>query len=219
MEGLLGGRGGLGGGLESLLGGRGGRSGGGRSSRRGGRSSGKDRGNHDALVDLLGEGDGLGALLGGGGFDEFLENVRDNPEALDAIMSQVSGSSDLLGDLSGSLSGGAQARAPRKPAGPSFDRSCTCGYTCGTESALNKHLEKFRGDPKHEARISERPPTPPLRPSPSKPRGRDAGGQGQDQDNFVCVNKVCSCGYTCGTAKAFDKHLQKFEGKPGHALM
>jgi len=157
----------------------------------------------------------LGALLGGGGggFDEFLEKVRDNPEALDAIMSQVGGSSDLLGGLSGGM--GVQARAPRKPAGPSFDLGCTCGYNCGTQAALNKHLDKFRGDPNHEAQITERPPTPPLRPNPSKRRGRDAGSQGQDQDGEVLWS--CACGYNCGTARAFEKHMQKFEGNRGHA--
>lgn len=33
---------------------------------------------------------------------------------------------------------------------PSDDLSCTCGYTCGTTSALYRHLAKFKNDPEHQ---------------------------------------------------------------------
>merc|ERR1712151_230398 len=32
---------------------------------------------------------------------------------------------------------------------------------CGTMKALEKHLEKFKGDPAHKAQVTERPASPP----------------------------------------------------------
>merc|ERR1719408_997556 len=62
---------------------------------------------------------------------------------------------------------GAPSRASREPprdTGPSQDIGCKCGYSCGTMKALEKHLAKFPGDPAHEARVTERPPSPPRIP-------------------------------------------------------
>mmetsp|Transcript_103567 Transcript_103567/g.198803 ORF Transcript_103567/g.198803 Transcript_103567/m.198803 type:complete len:183 (+) Transcript_103567:2-550(+) len=179
--------------------------------------------------------------------------------------------------MSGRAGGRGSARASREPpkdTGPQKDIGCKCGYTCGTMKALEKHLDKFKGNPAHEAQVKERPPSPP-RPVPQGMPGmsgfpgdlppgmaeqlsrgggypmdlppgmaeqlgllggdiddlppgvaerllgmtgagrepvRSAAGAGNSDD----VEIGCICGYTCGTAKALQRHLDKFSGNASH---
>eukprot|EP00929_Paragymnodinium_shiwhaense_P023403 TRINITY_DN14652_c0_g3_i1.p1 TRINITY_DN14652_c0_g3~~TRINITY_DN14652_c0_g3_i1.p1 ORF type:complete len:518 (-),score=206.30 TRINITY_DN14652_c0_g3_i1:380-1933(-) len=134
---------------------------------------------------------GFPGMLGGmGGLEALLSS--EDPAALEMMMAQMGGLGDLEGLLGGAggpggglrggggllggggmpmgmgRGGGATAsRAPAQPSGPSQDIGCKCGYSCGTMKALEKHLDRFKGDPAHEALITERPPSPPRERPPA----------------------------------------------------
>merc|ERR1711920_678722 len=75
------------------------------------------------------------------------------------------------------MGGGARgSRAPREapaPSGPTKEIGCKCGYSCGTMKALEKHLDKFKGNPANEAQVTERPASPPRPPRDFAPHGID----------------------------------------------
>eukprot|EP00928_Gymnodinium_smaydae_P051726 TRINITY_DN3533_c0_g1_i2.p1 TRINITY_DN3533_c0_g1~~TRINITY_DN3533_c0_g1_i2.p1 ORF type:complete len:161 (-),score=22.15 TRINITY_DN3533_c0_g1_i2:66-548(-) len=129
--------------------------------------------------------------------------------------------------LRGGGARGSRAEPP-KERGPTKEIGCKCGYSCGTMAALQKHLDRFKSDPAgHEAVITER--------SPSPPRGSRLNGYpGDDDDGFNDVfcppiggrpsrmatdsaQLECTCGYSCGTVRALQKHIEKFAGQRGHA--
>eukprot|EP00927_Polykrikos_kofoidii_P011720 TRINITY_DN15004_c0_g1_i1.p1 TRINITY_DN15004_c0_g1~~TRINITY_DN15004_c0_g1_i1.p1 ORF type:complete len:575 (-),score=125.41 TRINITY_DN15004_c0_g1_i1:169-1821(-) len=137
----------------------------------GGKGFGKGKGDMGPLGDLA----GLESLIGS------------DPAALSAMLESMGGMDGLaglggdMGGLGGGFGGGfgggpcggfrgrssGVARASQGPpadTGPSQDIGCKCGYSCGTMKALERHLERFKGDGAHGAQVTERPPSPPRPP-------------------------------------------------------
>merc|ERR1719313_1539934 len=71
---------------------------------------------------------------------------------------------------------------------------CICGFSCGTQKALDKHLARFPDDPAHAAKIVKVCP-PAARRQTTAPSESFPAGLG------------CSCGFTCGTPAALAKHV------------
>jgi len=245
----LGGLGGLGGGLGGSLGG----GLGGKGSRMGGKGGG--------LEGLLG---GLGDLAPGMeaddlvGLEAMLGGMDPNdPAMLEALMGELGGMPPgMFGGrgglggpggpgVAGSRAGGGLARGSREPprdTGPTKEIGCKCGYSCGTMKALEKHLDRFRGDPAHEAQVTERPPSPPrlsrdsdfgrglagrhspgfvddLPPELAARLGAGAApprGAGAGAATGDGPELGCICGYSCGTTKALRKHFDKYAGSSSH---
>lgn len=78
----------------------------------------------------------------------------------------------MMGGLGGS-GGSRGSREQPRDTGPSQDIGCKCGYSCGTMKALEKHLDRFKGDAAHAAIVTERPPSPPRRPACTSPGGAE----------------------------------------------
>merc|ERR1712217_936260 len=78
-----------------------------------------------------------------------------------------------LGAMGGAARGSRGPRAAPAPSGPTKEIGCKCGYSCGTMKALEKHLDKFKGNPAHEAKVTERPASPPRPPRDFAPDGID----------------------------------------------
>jgi len=205
---------------------------------------------------MMGDLGGLEELLGGMDMDMDL----DDPAALQALMAQLGGMPGMgmpgmgmpgvgmpgmgmpgmgmpgmegmggltsLGGRGGKATG---SREPPRPSGPSKEIGCKCGYSCGTMTALEKHLSRFTG-PEHEAVVTERPPSPPrvqLRQGDDKMDDilsgycREAtqfpgrpGMTAEPEDDKPEL--ACICGYSCGTEKALVRHMERFPGNPSHA--
>ena len=73
------------------------------------------------------------------------------------------------------------------------ERQCECGYTCGTAAAWAKHLGCCP---------LIHPPPAPETPAPETPALTT-----QACSTDVSAERQCECGYTCGTAAAWAKHL------------
>merc|ERR1719240_1790086 len=102
----------------------------------------------------------------------------------------------LAGDTFEARRGRRATAPPPASTEPEIEMGCICGYSCGTQAALNKHLARFPGDPSHAAQIKEVPAAPP-KPTAAKPASETPSGLG------------CSCGYTCGTMAALARHCEK----------
>eukprot|EP00927_Polykrikos_kofoidii_P011721 TRINITY_DN15004_c0_g2_i1.p1 TRINITY_DN15004_c0_g2~~TRINITY_DN15004_c0_g2_i1.p1 ORF type:complete len:547 (-),score=125.39 TRINITY_DN15004_c0_g2_i1:246-1886(-) len=209
---------------------------------------------------LLGDLAGLESLMGS------------DPAALSAMLASVGGAEGLaglgggMGGLGGGFGGGfgggpcgglrargsaavpGGARAPGEPpadSGPKKDIGCKCGYSCGTMKALERHLERFKGDGAHGAQVTERPPSPPrppLREDGLFPPGMadeigglppgiaqrlglvEDGYSGRPRGSYASAGPggadgglACLCGFTAGTTKAFSRHMERFAGNPAHS--
>lgn len=96
-------------------------------------------------------------------------------------------------------------------------------------------MDKFKGNAAHEAKITERPPSPPRA---SLQGGTDdldidsligrgyAGSYGVNS-RLSTIGRTtdgaadalsCSCGYSCGTETALRRHLERFAGDSKHAF-
>lgn len=123
------------------------------------------------LDGLLG---GLGGMPGGPGLDGLkdLQDLLAEADADPALLAGLGDMEGLLGGLGslgprgpggiGGIARGSQdpyaALAPRPPRSnrrPVMEDSdepeigCICGYTCGTEKALQRHFDRFPADPSH----------------------------------------------------------------------
>lgn len=199
-----------------------------------------------SLGGLAGGFGGRGGRMGGkgvdGGIGELLGGFGGMPGGLEALMGQLGGMPGMMdgfghggiGSIGGGIgrkgAGGARSsREPPRETGPTKEIGCKCGYSCGTMKALEKHLDKFKDNPSHEAQVTERPASPPRLPERMANLGTDASldpGRGYSGRPSACGypggNELpelsCRCGYTCGTTKALQRHLERFAGNFAHGL-
>lgn len=125
-----------------------------------------------------------------------------------------------------------------EPRRTSVEISCKCGYSCGTMTALGRHLDRFPGDAMHGKVIRERSLSPlkpvdqsmqnevlreemPARSLPS-PRqlNQPAERKLAREEVTTCRGKTlvigCKCGYNCGSRKALSRHLERFPMSADH---
>eukprot|EP00930_Biecheleria_cincta_P006840 TRINITY_DN107918_c0_g1_i1.p1 TRINITY_DN107918_c0_g1~~TRINITY_DN107918_c0_g1_i1.p1 ORF type:complete len:592 (+),score=138.64 TRINITY_DN107918_c0_g1_i1:25-1776(+) len=189
--------------------------------------AGKGAGDPEALEAMMAQLGGLGGMPG-------MEGLLGGMPGMEGL-GGLSGLGGLggFGGLGGRGGLGAAQRGmreprPRSPAGPSKEIGCACGYSCGTMAALDKHLSKFTG-PEHKAVVTERPPSPPR--AHAARHGADQGMEGmhcppaygrsgglssRQPVREEAPSLACSCGFEAGTAKALQRHFDRFPGDPSH---